>query len=39
MKENKDIDIQIKTNTGIIISYGIEAALELIRLNPIGVDI
>ncbi|WP_281631724.1 S1 family peptidase [Flavobacterium luteolum] len=39
MHQNQDIDIQIKTNTGIIISYGIEAALELIYNNPIGADI
>lgn len=37
MHQNKEIDIQIKTNTGIIISYGIEAALELIHNNPNGV--
>lgn len=39
MFQNKEIDIQIKTNTGIIISYGIEAALELIHNNPIGVAV
>ena len=39
MQQNHDIDIQIKTNTGIIISYGIEAALELIKQNPIGTPL
>lgn len=37
MQNNQEINVQIKTNTGIIISYGIEVALELIRANPIGV--
>jgi S1-C subfamily serine protease len=37
--QNKDLDIQIKTNTGIIISHGIEAAIELINANPIGLQL
>lgn len=37
--QNSEIDIQIKTNTGIIISYGIEAAVELIKVNPIGLQL
>jgi hypothetical protein len=37
--QNNVIDIQIKTNTGIIVSYGIEAAIELIKANPIGLQL
>ena len=37
--QNNVIDIQVKTNTGIIISYGIEAAIELIKANPIGLEL
>lgn len=37
--QNNVTDIQIKTNTGIIISYGIEAAIELIKANPIGLEL
>lgn len=38
-KNYQDLDIQIKTNTGIIIGYSIEAAIELIKANPIGVSV
>ena len=38
-KNDQDLDIQIKTNTGIIIGYSIEAAIELIKANPIGVSV
>lgn len=37
--QNNLIDIQFRANTGIIISYGIEAALELIKSNPIGLQL
>lgn len=37
--QNNEIDIQVKANTGIIISYGIEAAIELIKANPIGLQL
>jgi hypothetical protein len=37
--KNKEVDIQIRTNTGIIISHGIEGAIELIKANPIGTTL
>jgi len=33
------LDIQYKTNTGIIIAYSIENAIEIIKKNPAGVTI
>ncbi|WP_299185302.1 serine protease [uncultured Aquimarina sp.] len=34
-----ELPLNVRANTGIVIAYNIENALELIRVNPIGVDI
>ena len=38
-QRNKQTDIEVKTNTGIIIAYDIKHAIEMIEKNPIGFSL
>ena len=37
--QDTETDLAVKYNTGIIIAYSIEYAVELIRANPIGAPV
>jgi hypothetical protein len=37
--QDKETDLAVKYNTGIIVSYSIDYAVELIRANPIGAKV
>ena len=37
--DNKETDMFVRYNTGIIMAYSIDHAIELIRANPIGAPL
>ena len=37
-QDNRDTELHLRENTGIVVAYDVNEAIELIRANPLGSD-